>query len=99
MMKYLALFFILSDPILVARSKDEGYDSSGDTLLLTIIGEPNGQFLVSNDGDIAHALLGKIDAAQKSSNELAQHVAALLKDGYILNQRSASQSLIKSLIK
>ena len=33
---------------------------------------------------ILPALLGKIDAAQKSSNELAQHVTALLKDGYIL---------------
>ena len=41
---------------------------------MTINGEPqiSGQFLVSNDGDIAHALLGKIDAAQKSSNELSQ---------------------------
>ena len=86
MMKYLALFFILPTLSWSQEVKTKDMISSGDTLLLTINGEPqiSGQFLVSNDGDIAHALLGKIDAAQKSSNELAQHVTALLKDGYIL---------------
>ena len=69
--------------------------SAGDTILLTINGEPqiSGQFLVSNDDDIAHALLGKIKTAEKSSNALAQEVTKRLQDGYIL-QPSVSVSII-----
>ena len=85
-MRYLTLLLILPYILQAQEVKTKDIISSGDTLLVTINGEPqiSGQFLVSNDGDIAHALLGKIDAAQKSSNELSQHIISLLQDGYIL---------------
>ena len=94
-MKYVAVILILPSLLWAQQVKTKDIISSGDTLLLTINGEPqiSGQFLVSNDGDIAHALLGKINAAEKSSNELAQHVTTLLKDGYIINP-AVSVSLI-----
>ena len=85
-MRYLTLLLILPCILKAQEVKTKDLISSGDTLLVTINGEPqiSGQFLVSNNGDIAHALLGKIDAAQKSSNELSQYIINLLQDGYIL---------------
>ena len=54
---------------------------------------PECSYVCQGNVHIAHALLGKIDAAEKSSNELAQHVTALLRDGYILKP-AVSVSLI-----
>ena len=94
-MRYLTLLLLLPCILKAQEVKTKDIISSGDTLLVTINGEPqiSGQFLVSNDGDIAHALLGKIDAAQKSSNELSRHIIGLLQDGYILKP-SVSVSII-----
>ena len=85
-MRYLALLLILPCILQAQEVKTKDIISSGDTLLVTINGEPqiSGQFLVSGDGDIAHALLGKIEVAKKSSTELSQHIINLLQDGYIL---------------
>ena len=65
-MRYLALLLILSCILQAQEVKTKDIISSGATLLVTINGEPqiSGQFLVSGEGDIAHALLGKIDADQ-----------------------------------
>ena len=95
-MRYIALLLILPCILQAQEVNTKDIISSGDTLLVTINGEPqiSGQFLVSNNGDIAHALLGKIDAAQKSSNELSQHIISLLQDGYILKP-SVSVSIIE----
>ena len=95
-MRYLTLLLILPCILQAQEFKNKDIISSGDTLLVTINGEPqiSGQFLVSNDGDISHALLVKIDADQKSSNELSQHIISLLQDGYILKP-AVSVSIIE----
>mgnify|MGYP001206019140 CR=1 FL=1 len=94
-LNYITLFFVVTCVSLAQEVKTNDTISAGDTVLLTINGEPqiSGQFLVSNDNDIAHALLGKIKTADKSSNDLAQDVTKLLQDGYILKP-SVSVSII-----
>ena len=54
-MRYLALLLILPCILKAQEVKTKDIISSEDTLLVTINGEPqiSGQFLVSNDGDIA----------------------------------------------
>ena len=94
-LKYFNLYFALTLLSSAQENKPNDAISAGDTILLTINGEPqiSGQFLVSNDDDIAHALLGKIKTTEKSSNALAQEVTKRLQDGYIL-QPSVSVSII-----
>ena len=94
-LNYLTLYLVLTCLSSAQENKPNDAISAGDTIFLTINGEPqiSGQFLVSNDNDIAHALLGKIKTTEKSSNALAQEVTKRLQDGYIL-QPSVSVSII-----
>ena len=94
-LNYFILFFVMISLLQAQGLKPSNFISSGDTILLTINGEPqiSGQFLVSNDDDIAHALLGKINTSGKTSDALAKYVTELLQDGYIL-QPSVSVSII-----
>ena len=55
-LNYFTLYFVLTCLSSAQENKPNDTISAGDTILLTINGEPqiSGQFLVSNDNDIAH---------------------------------------------
>ena len=106
-MRYLALLLILPCILQAQEVKTKDIISSGDTLLVTINGEPqiSGQFLVSGEGDIAHALSGKIDADQKSSNYTIVQSRVLessdqpeLKIDWRVYTKNPSKPLIRDLI-
>lgn len=59
----------------------------GDSIAIQVFDEPDLTMdtLVGESGSINYSYLGDVRVAGKSTVELEQHIAALLKDGYLVN--------------
>ena len=59
----------------------------GDEISIQVFDEPDLTLstVVSNSGSINYSYLGDVRVAGKSPVELEQHIAGLLKDGYLVN--------------
>ena len=75
----------------------EGYRlGSGDTVRLITYGEDQltGEFRVSDQGQVALPLLGNVDAAGLTTQELGQHVAAALRSKNLIRDPSVSVEVV-----
>ncbi|SMP70025.1 polysaccharide export outer membrane protein [Novosphingobium panipatense] len=68
---------------------------AGDRLRVTVYNEPSlsGEFAVSSAGRIAFPLVGMIDAAGRSVEEMTGVLTALLADGYMTDPRVSMEVL------
>lgn len=66
---------------------------NGDTLRVTVFGEPNlsGEFQVDGTGMISMPLIGEISATGKSVRQVQRAMEKLFRDGYLNNPRISAE--------
>lgn len=90
----LILFALTGVPSRQALSSVQGENAQplykiqkGDTLNITVLDEDDltKKYAVDDKGKILFPMLGKIKVSGQTSDQIEEHIVALLKDGYILN--------------